>query len=206
MPRIKTFYDELGVARSATAAEIKHAFKEAAKTFHPDKNPTEMQKWAHEQMSRFNFICETLLNPDTRKEYDELVKKYESMPLHPKPRRAPREQMAIEREYAQVSVEIINLAGKYSNCRLKMMIGSIGGGLAAIIHLVTSYFPPFVGFMHEFPLTYAFTYFFAMIGGVMIVMGLADYLGRSEYRKRIRELEQRRSFLRQRMYEALVSF
>ena len=27
-----------------------------------------------------------------------------------------------------------------------------------------------------------------------------------EYRKRIRELEQRRSFLRQRMYEALVSF
>ncbi len=206
MPRIKTFYDELGVDRSADAAQIKHAFKEAAKTFHPDKNPPEKQGWAHEQMSRLNFICGTLLDSTTRREYDELVRKYESTPVSPRPRRAPREQLAIEREYAQVSVEIMNLAGKYSNCRLKMMIGSIGGGLAALIYLATSYLPPFAGFVEEFPLLYAFTYFFALIGGVMIVMGMSDYLGRGEYRKRIRELEQRRSFLRQRMYEALVSF
>src|SRR5262245_6446441 len=124
MTRIKTFYDELGVDRSANAAEIKHAFKEAAKTYHPDKNP-DKQQWAHEQMSRLNFICETLLNANTRKEYDALVKKYEETPVVSRPRRAPREQFAIEREYAQVSVEIMNLAGKYSNCRLKMMIGAI---------------------------------------------------------------------------------
>src|SRR5690349_851583 len=124
MPRIKTFYDELGVERSADAAEIKHAFKEAAKTFHPDKNPTDKQTWAHEQMSRLNFIVETLLNPATRKEYDEIVRKYEETPVISRPRRAPREQNALEREYAQVSVEIMNLAGKYSNCRLKMMVGS----------------------------------------------------------------------------------
>src|SRR5215467_14434212 len=111
MPRIKTFYDELGVERSADAAEIKHAFKEAAKTFHPDKNPTDKQAWAHEQMSRLNFIFETLMNPATRKEYDEIVKKYEEMPVT-RPRRAQREQNALEREYAQVSVEIMNLAGK----------------------------------------------------------------------------------------------
>src|SRR5690348_5632439 len=122
MARIKTFYDELGVDRSASAAQIKHAFKEIAKVYHPDKNP-DKQAWAHEQMSRMNFIMETLLNPTTRKEYDDLVKKYESMPQVARPRRAQREQNAIEREYAQVSVEILNLAGKYSNCRLKMMIG-----------------------------------------------------------------------------------
>src|SRR5262245_42914455 len=121
MPRIKTFYDELGVDRSATAVQIKHAFKESAKTLHPDKNPADKQAWAHEQMSRLNFVVETLLNPTTRKEYDELVHKYENTPLT-RPRRAMREQIAIEREYAQVSVEIMNLAGKYSNCRLKMMI------------------------------------------------------------------------------------
>jgi len=39
MPRIKTFYDELGVPRNANAAAIKHAFKEIAKIYHPDKNP-----------------------------------------------------------------------------------------------------------------------------------------------------------------------
>ena len=59
MPRIKTFYDELGVDRNASSAEIKRAFKEIAKVFHPDKNPPDKQAWAHEQMSRFNFIFET---------------------------------------------------------------------------------------------------------------------------------------------------
>src|SRR5215467_3590913 len=205
MPRIKTFYDELGVERSADAAEIKHAFKEAAKTFHPDKNPTDKQAWAHEQMSRLNFIVETLLNPSTRKEYDEIVRKYEETPVIHRPRRH-REEYALEREYAQVSVEIMNLAGKYSNCRLKMMIGSIIGGLAAIIYLLASYVPAIMHYAEDFPMTYAFSYFLTLIGGVMIVIGMSDYLGRGQYRRRIRELEERRSHLRQRMYEALVSF
>src|SRR6267142_3410756 len=103
MARIKTFYDELGVPRDANASAIKHAFKEVAKLYHPDKNPPEKQAWAHEQMSRFNFIVETLLNPTTRKEYDGLIKKYEERPLVTRPRRPAREQNAIEREYAQVS-------------------------------------------------------------------------------------------------------
>src|SRR5712692_10084998 len=166
MPRIKTFYDELGVRRDAGAAAIKHAFKEVAKVNHPDKNPPDRQAWAHEQMSRFNFIMETLLNPATRREYDELVKKYEEMPVQAAPRRRPREQNAIEREYAQVSVEIMNLAGKYSNCRLKMMIGAIMGSLAAVMHL-TAYLVP-SDIFQDFPITFAFTYFFTLIGGVML--------------------------------------
>src|SRR5438094_6253969 len=141
MARIKTFYDELGVDRNADGAAIKHAFKEIAKIYHPDKNPPDKQAWAHEQMSRLNFIVDTLLNPATRKEYDDLVKKYEEMPIVARPRRRPHEQNALEREYAQVSVEIMNLAGKYSNCRLKMMIGSIVGSLAAVMHL-SAYFVP----------------------------------------------------------------
>jgi hypothetical protein len=156
-------------------------------------------------MSRLNFIVETLLNPTTRQEYDDIVRKYEETPLLTRQRR-PREQNAIEREYAQVSVEILNLAGKYSNCRLKMMIGSIIGGLAAIIYLTASYFPPIMQYAEDFPMTYAFSYFFALIGGVMIVIGMSDYLGRGQYRRRIRELEARRSHLRQRMFEALVSY
>ena len=206
MPRIKTFYDELGVERSANAAQIKHAFKEFAKVYHPDKNPPEKQQWAHEQMSRMNFIFETLLDPKTRQEYDDLVKKYEEMPLTPRPRRRPREQNAIEQEYAQVSVEIMNLSGKFSNCRLKMMVGSIVGILGAITFLMASYFPPFMEFMEEYPTTYAFSYFFTLIGGIMIIMGISDYLGRGQYRERIRELEARRLHLRQRMYEPMTSY
>src|SRR4051812_25304125 len=153
MPRIKTFYDELGVPRDANAGSIKHAFKEIAKVYHPDKNPPEKQEWAHEQMSRFNFIMETLLNPSTRREYDDLVKKYEEAPPRiERPRRRPHEQNAIEREYAQVSVEIMNLAGKYSNCRLKMMIGAIIGSVAAVIHL-SAYLSP-TDIFEDFPLAF----------------------------------------------------
>jgi curved DNA-binding protein CbpA len=204
MPRIKTFYDELGVPRDANAAAIKHAFKEIAKVYHPDKNPPEKQAWAHEQMSRFNFIMETLLNPSTRREYDDLVKKYETTPVVTRPRRRPREQNAIEREYAQVSVEIMNLAGKYSNCRLKMVIGSVVASLAAILHL-SAYFVP-SDIFQDFPIIFAFTYFFTLIGTIMLIIGLSDYLGRGQYRRRIRELEQRRSQLRERMYEVYVSY
>jgi curved DNA-binding protein CbpA len=204
MPPMKTFYDELGVGRDANAVAIKHAFKEIAKVFHPDKNPADKQAWAHEQMSRLNFIVATLLNPETRKEYDDLVKQYEAMPVTARRRRSAHEQHAIEREYAQVSVEIMNLAGKYSNCRLKMMIGSIVGSVAALMHL-SAYFSPFGDIFIDFPMTFAFTYFIALIGGMMMVFGISDYLGRNQYQRRIDELQERRAFLRQRMYEAFVS-
>src|SRR6186713_2188799 len=104
MGRIKTFYDELGVGRDATVSQIKHAFKETAKIYHPDKNPKEKQAWAHEQMSRFNFIFETLMNPKSRQEYDDIVRKYEEAPRTPRTRRAEREEIALAREYALVSV------------------------------------------------------------------------------------------------------
>jgi hypothetical protein len=205
MPQIKTFYDELGVPRDATAGAIKRAFKEIAKVYHPDKNPPDKQAWAHEQMSRCNFIVETLLNPATRREYDDLIRKYETMPVAPpRPTRRPKEQNAIEREYAQVSVEIMNLAGKYANCRLKMMIGATIGVIAALMHISAYFVPPRV--LDEFPLVFAFTYFFTLIGGVMLIIGISDYLGRGQYRRRIRELEQRRSHLRERMYEVSVSY
>lgn len=201
MAQIKTFYDELGVDRKATNAQIKHAFKEIAKVYHPDKNPPEKQAWAHEQMSRFNFIFETLTDSASRKEYDDLVEKYESMPERPVVRRAPREQNAIAREYAAVSVEIMNLAGKYSNCRLRMVIGASVGSVASILHLIGVLTP----LLNPYPILFAFSYFFTLIGGGMTIFALYDYFGRGEYRRRIHELEERRSVLRQRLYEAFVN-
>jgi len=57
----------------------------------------------------------------------------------------------------------------------------------------------------RFSIAYAFTFFFALIGAVMLIIGASDYLGRGQYRRRIRELEERRSHLRERMYEVYVS-
>ena len=84
-----------------------------------------------------------------------------------------------------------------------MMIGAIVGSLAAVMHL-SAYFVP-SDIFQDFPIIFAFTYFFTLIGGVMLIIGASDYLGRGQYRRRIRELEQRRSQLRERMYEVFVS-
>jgi curved DNA-binding protein CbpA len=200
MAKMKTFYDELGVGRDASVPEIKRAFKEVAKIYHPDKNPPDKQAWAHEQMSRFNFIFETLTHSASRKEYDELVKKYESLPDGPLVRRPARERNAIAQEYAAVCVEIMNLAGKYTNCRLRMLIGATLGSVASILHLLGV----FTNVLESMPMVFAFSYFFTLIGGGMTVFAIFDYFSRGETRRRIDELEERRAFLRQRMYEAYV--
>lgn len=200
MARMKTFYDELGVGRDASVSEIKRAFKEVAKIYHPDKNPPDKQAWAHEQMSRFNFIFETLTHSSSRKEYDALVEKYESISEEPVVRRPARERTAIAQEYAAVSVEIMNLAGKYTNCRLRMLIGASMGSVASVLHLVGL----FTNLLDFYPILFAFSYFFTLIGGGMTVFAIFDYFGRGETRRRIDELEERRAVLRQRMYEAYV--
>ena len=56
--------------------------------------------------------------------------------------------------------------------------------------------------LNPYPIVFAFSYFFTLIGGGMTVFAIVDYFGRSENRRRIDELEERRAFLRQRMYEA----
>jgi hypothetical protein len=92
----------------------------------------------------------------------------------------------------------MNLAGKYANCRLRMVIGASVGSVAAILHLIGV----LTTLMNPYPVIFAFSYFFTLIGGGMTVFAIADYFGRSEYRRRITELEERRAHLRQRMYEA----
>src|SRR5258705_13731740 len=101
------------------------------------------------------------------------------MPLVARPRRRPREQIAIEREYAQVSVEIMNLSGRDSDFRLKMVIGGAVGGVSGLTQL-TAYFSSFGAYPNRVELFLFFIYFFILIGWGMIVIGVSDYLGRNQ--------------------------
>lgn len=198
MGRIHTFYDELGVDRRARASEIKRAFRTFARQYHPDLNPPEKKAWAHDQMSRLNFIVETLLDGKSRSEYDGLVEKYEREGTN-RPRRTRRQVDALHREFARVSVEIMNLTGKYSNCRLKMMIGA---GLAALsIGLVAA------GKAFQIQdITLDFIRFFALVGAITAGIGLSDLISRKHYRERIEELQARQAQLRRRMYESWTMY
>jgi molecular chaperone DnaJ len=66
----KDYYAALGVAKDASAADIKRAYRKLARELHPDKNPDDAKAEA-----RFKDVSEAydVLSDDTRrKEYDEM--------------------------------------------------------------------------------------------------------------------------------------
>jgi molecular chaperone DnaJ len=65
----KDFYKELGVAKNATSAEIKKAYRKLARDLHPDKNPD--NKSAEEKFKSVSEAYDVLSDDTKRKEYDE---------------------------------------------------------------------------------------------------------------------------------------
>ncbi len=65
----KDFYAELGVPKTATAAEIKKAYRKLARDLHPDKNPGNKQ--AEDKFKALSEAYDVLSDDSKRKEYDE---------------------------------------------------------------------------------------------------------------------------------------
>jgi DnaJ-class molecular chaperone len=66
----RDYYQTLGVAKTANAAEIKRAFRKLARESHPDLHPGD--KTAEARFKAINEAYEVLGDPDRRRKYDEL--------------------------------------------------------------------------------------------------------------------------------------
>jgi molecular chaperone DnaJ len=64
----KSFYDTLGVSKSASAEEIKKAYRKLARQNHPDRNPGDTS--AEERFKEVQAAYDTLSNSEKRKQYD----------------------------------------------------------------------------------------------------------------------------------------
>jgi len=74
---VQCYYKTLNVSANATSKELKAAYYEQAKKFHPDMNDTpEGEKVASLEEEMFKMVNEAytmLNNPKTRAQYDKLI-------------------------------------------------------------------------------------------------------------------------------------
>ena len=72
----KDYYATLGVPKTASAKEVKQAFRKLARKFHPDVNPGD--KSAESKFKEINEAYEVIGDADKRKKYDELGSNWKS--------------------------------------------------------------------------------------------------------------------------------
>jgi curved DNA-binding protein len=71
-------YQVLGVKETATADEIKSAYRRLATQYHPDKNPD--NKEAEEKIKTINLAYDTLKDPNKKSKYDLSLQMGQSVP------------------------------------------------------------------------------------------------------------------------------
>jgi curved DNA-binding protein len=72
MENIRNYYELLGIERNSKPDEVKKAFRQLARQYHPDMNPGD--KEAEEKFKEFNEAYRVLSDPTTRSQYDQFTR------------------------------------------------------------------------------------------------------------------------------------
>src|SRR5205807_10600826 len=70
--QFRDYYETLGVSKTASADEIKSAFRKLARKHHPDVAKPKEKSAAEEKFKQINEAYEVLSDPEKRAKYDQL--------------------------------------------------------------------------------------------------------------------------------------
>ena len=84
------YYKTLGVAKNASAEDIKKAYRKLARKLHPDVNPND--KEAHKKFQQINEANEVLSDPEKRKKYDQYGENWKNADQYEKARQQQGQQ------------------------------------------------------------------------------------------------------------------
>ena len=114
------YYKVLGVAKNATAEEIKKAYRKLARKHHPDLNPND--KEAHKKFQQINEANEVLSDPEKRKKYDQYGKDWQHAEQFEKARQSQQGQYQDRGQWEQA------FTGNFSEGDFSDFFESLFGG------------------------------------------------------------------------------
>ncbi|HTL82200.1 MAG TPA: J domain-containing protein [Bacteroidia bacterium] len=116
------YYKILGIEKSASADDVKKAYRKLARKFHPDLNPNDAG--AKKKFQQINEANEVLSDPEKRKKYDQYGKDWKHAEEFEK---AGRQQKQQRQQQHTGGFEEEDFGGDYSDF-FESMFGGMGGG------------------------------------------------------------------------------
>ena len=104
----KDYYATLGVPKTASAKEVKQAFRKMARKYHPDVNPGD--KSAEARFKEINEAYEVVGDAEKRKKYDELGSNWKMYEQAQRPAAGPELADSIPRSGTPTSAAVADKA------------------------------------------------------------------------------------------------
>lgn len=118
------YYQVLGLTKTATADEIKKAYRKLARKLHPDLNPDD--KEAQAKFQQLNEANEVLSNPEKRKKYDKYGKDWEHGEEYQQYQK--QQQSQSQQNYTNAGQQSYSNADADFSDFFASMFGNAGGG------------------------------------------------------------------------------
>jgi curved DNA-binding protein len=124
----KDYYQILGVARAASADDIKGAYRKLAMQYHPDRNPGDKQ--AEERFKEINEAYQVLSDPKKRARYDQLGESYSQWQQNGTPGNFNWGQWTAQPGVQEINFDDIFGEGAFSDF-FRSIFGGMSSGQAA---------------------------------------------------------------------------